>query len=469
MKSEILRLQGVSLVNEKELVLDNVYMNVFSGETVGIVGANGQGKNWLIQILSGRRRCNKGEIWINNEKGNIKSIGDAQKQGVFLIHHTPVVMPHLTIAENVQLSVKGKSPLHFVDEKAVIGKTNEILKRLKLSLKAEDKTSSLTFGGRHIVEIVRAINGGAKVLIFDDIDAGYTGYEKERLLSLIRELKSLRVACIIFSYDAKLIGRLAERIYCMKAGRVTNVFFKRDIDVDGIRRIMSNRLTNRKMPGQASLAEPVFRIEKMNGRKFKELHAEIGKGEIAGLFFHAEGGTDEFIKMLLEGKSSGKFYMYDEEICNKAYGELFKKGIMVLPDCYSHYFLMDTMGIWENLTLGCLKKRGRRKVFVNRRLEKYLYDSLKERILGEDGGKENIQKLSVIEKRLLVFYRVYLTAPDIFIVETPVTGLDKEGKERVFEALRQIASKGTGILLVTSDMEEVTNLCDRKIEIPDIV
>ena len=306
-------------------------------------------------------------------------------------------------------------------------------------------------------------------MIFDDIDAGYTGYEKERLLSLIRELKSLRVACIIFSYDAKLIGRLAERIYCMKAGRVTNVFFKRDIDVDGIRRIMSNRLTNRKMPGQASLAEPVFRIEKMNGRKFKGLHAEIGKGEITGLFFHAEGGTDEFIKMLLEGKSSGKFYMYDEEICNKAYGELFKKGIMVLPDCYSHYFLMDTMGIWENLTLGCLKKRGRRKVFVNRRLEKYLYDSLKERILGEDGGKENIQKLSVIEKRLLVFYRVYLTAPDIFIVETPVTGLDKEGKERVFEALRQIASKGTGILLVTSDMEEVTNLCDRKIEIPDIV
>lgn len=469
MKNEILRLQKVSLFNEKEKILDHIYMNVFEGETVGIVGANGQGKNWLIQILSGRRRCSEGEIWINDSKVILKSIGDTQEKGIFLIHNVPVIMPHLSIAENIQLSVKTNFSLKFVNEKDIFGKTNKILKQLDLSLDAEDKTFEMSFGDRHIVEIVRAINIGAKILIFDDIDAGYTRSEKERLLSLIFKLKDRGVACVLFSYDADFVKKAAERIFCMKNGRITNVFSVHEINVEGIRKIMSNQLLNRKMEEQKKDVESIFRIKNMSGRKFTNLNIEIGCGEITALFFRAGGGTTEFIRMMINGSSNGDYYINDKKIENKSYKSLFDLNIAVLPDCYGNYYLMNSLGVSENLTIGFLKKNRRFHMFINKRFEKYLFNQIKENILVSGIEKENIHQLSAIEKRLLLLNRLYLVNPEVLIIESPTTGLDEEGKGHVYNILKRMSDRGTGILLVTSDMEEVTSICTRKVEVDNIV
>lgn len=108
-------------------------------------------------------------------------------------------------------------------------------------------------------------------------------------------------------------------------------------------------------------------------------------------------------------------------------------------------------------------------MFINKRFEKYLFNQIKENILVSGIEKENIHQLSAIEKRLLLLNRLYLVNPEVLIIESPTTGLDEEGKGHVYNILKRMSDRGTGILLVTSDMEEVTSICTRKVEVDNIV
>jgi ribose transport system ATP-binding protein len=462
----LLEARNISKSFYNNLVLDNICFECGDSEVHAIVGENGAGKSTLMKILSGVYLPTSGEICMGGQKTVINNIVDAQKLGITIIHQEFNLIPYLTVAENIFL---GRQPLkgRFIDYNLMNEKVKEMCNKLKIFINHESLVEDLTVAQQQMVEIMKALNIDAKIIIMDEPTAALSSVEVKALFDIINTLKAENKTIIFISHRLNEVFEIADRITVIKDGvkigteniekctkeKIVSMMVGREID-----NIFPPRLQKEKGELVLEVEDIKVKTQQKVGASFKAYAGEILS--ITGL----EGqGQREIIRSLfgLHRPISGKVKLYGKYVNIKKPKIAIKNGITFLSDDRKMEGLCLTLSIIQNVPFPIINKI-KKFIFLTTRMEKA---ETKKRISSLDLRAASLnltaEELSGGNQQKVALARCLSVDPKIIVVHEPTRGVDVAAKIEIYKLLRRLAESGAAVIMVSSDLLEVINISDR--------
>lgn len=448
--------------------LTDVSITLRAGEIHCVVGENGAGKSTLMNLIMGIYLPESGGISVEGEKVHFSNPIDAIKKGMSIVHQEIVNCPDITVAENIFMSEIISSKRAFVNYRTLNHRANDLLKNFGEcgeSINPAEKIKNLSISEQQIVEIVKALSNNAKVLIFDEPTSSLTEPEVEKLFKIISQLKSKGIGILYISHRMDEVFRLSDRITVLRDGCLIDTFQTNEVNKDMIvNKMIGRNLGDYCPPKSKHIGEPIMEVISFaNGQTFNNISFLLRKHEILGFYGLIGAGRSELMKAVvgLEKAKSGSMTINGEVRKFKNYKQALSNGVVYLTEDRKIEGLFLRMDVQKNLTLMNLEAVSG-PVFVNQKLErkeakKYCdMMSIKcsglEQIVGTLSGG-NMQKI-LVAKALSI-------DPKIIIFDEPTRGIDVGSKAEIYRILRNLADKGIGIIVISSDLPEIIGLCDR--------
>lgn len=447
---------------------DNVNIEAYAGEIYALLGENGAGKSTLMNILTGLYRPDEGEIYIRGEKRVFSSPKDAIDAGIGMVHqHFKLVYP-FTVAENVIL---GQPTSTFLDMEKVEQAIEEISQKYGLWVEPKAKIWQLGVGEQQRVEIIKMLYRGANILILDEPTAVLTPQEVRDLFATLRQMADQGCAVIFITHKLHEVMAFADKITVLRGGKSVASLKKEDTTQEELARLMVGREFSRKrIPRKPAGDETILKIENLHalndkGRKALDgVNLELKKGEIVGIAGVAGNGQRELAEVItgLRPATEGKVWLDGRDITNRPPRQIIDAGISHVPEDRLGMGLIPNLNSIDNVALKCYRSQEVGKLLLDtaclkERAAKMVADfnvkqaSLYMPVKMMSGG--NLQKL--------LLAREISNNPRVIVAVYPVRGLDIGATEAVHELLMQEREKGTGVLMVSEDLEEIFKVADR--------
>ncbi|NLL92236.1 MAG: ABC transporter ATP-binding protein [Ruminococcaceae bacterium] len=444
---------------------------VRKGEIHALMGENGAGKSTLVKILFGIEQPTSGKIEINGEEISITSPQVAIGKGIGMVHQHFMLVPSLTVAENVVLGIEPRKAKTFIDYKEAVKLTEEISKKYNLHVDPYAKVMDIPVGMKQKVEILKALIRGANILILDEPTAVLTTQETEELFKELKALKEIGFTIIFISHKLNEIKEITDRLTILRNGRYMGVYNTDEVSKQDISRLMVGRdviLSVEK--DKAAPKEPILKIENLRFRNqwgkevLRGVSLNVRRGEILGIAGVEGNGQRELVDILfnIDKPNSGDIRLNDKSLINCSESELRELGISYIPEDRMTYGVADSATIEENLISDRIyEKRFSGKLMLNsaeiaKESEKLIEDyqilcrSRKQQVRMLSGG--NIQKVVVA--------REFSSNPDLIIADQPTRGIDVGATEFIRKKLVSLSREGAAVLLVSADLNEVMELSD---------
>ncbi len=460
MKGICKRFPGVVALNEVDLSSD-------TGEVVALVGENGAGKSTLMKILGGVYQPDGGEILVDGEPREIQNVEDAMRLGIAFIHQELNVVDNLDVAGNIFLGREPRTkPFHLIDQKKIHDDAKPFLARLGLDIPSDTRLDELSVAYQQMVEIAKALSLNARLIIMDEPTSSLTLAETNRLLSLIKELSSQGVSIIYISHRLAEIDEIANRAVVLRDGENAGEVARKEISHDRLVNLMVGRSISQFYvePKESSKAG-YFQARNLRSSRYPDCSVsfDASQGEILGFAGLVGAGRSEIMKALagLDRTSQAKVCINDEDIEIRSAKDAINRGIYLVPEDRRSEGLVTEMSVRENMTLpdlpryarGGLIQFGREREVANAQVEtlKVKTPHIEALVRNLSGG--NQQKV-VLGKWLAM-------QPKVLILDEPTRGIDVGSKAEIYQLMRTLAEKGSVILMISSDMEEVLHISDR--------
>jgi len=451
--------------------IDEVSVAFAPGEIVALVGENGAGKSSLMNVLSGLYHPDSGEIRIEGQPVRFRGPGDAIARGIGMVHQHFMLLPSLTVAENVVL---GREPRRrgFLDEEEARRQVAKTCQRFGFTLDPSARVGELTVGSQQKVEIVKALHRGAQVLILDEPTAVLTPQEADELFAVTRELAAAGHTVVFISHKLREVLAIAQRIYVMRRGRLVAEVKARETTPDALAHLMVGQRTAEpsSSPTNSTRGPVVLSLEELSargsdGRKaLSHIAMQIHGGEIVGLAGVDGNGQRELAEVLTGLRPFEGTYRLGGDVQRAPTpGTLRERGVAHVPEDRLLRAMVGPMTVEENVALGRQQKapfarRGWIDFFGRRQRAETLLEGFdvrprdpSSRMGGLSGG--NQQKV--------VLARELDQQPKLLVAVQPTRGLDIAAVGTVQHRLRAERDKGVGVLLVSLDLEELLALSDR--------
>lgn len=465
MEKYLLEMKGISKSFGTNLVLDSIDINVKKGEVLALLGENGAGKSTLIKILGGIYAKDKGEIYIDGELAEIKTITDAHKQGIRIIHQEIVLVPERSIAANIFLGREPRTKAGFVDFAEMEKQTEKMIQEFGLSLKSDECVSRLTIGLQQMVEIMRAVSADARIVVMDEPTSSLSEYETEILFQTIEHLKKIGVGIIYISHRMEEIFRISERITVLRDGKgICTVETKKSSSEELINRMVGRNLTKYYIKTKNKIREKSLEVKNLNHKNmFRDISFYARYGEIVGFSGLVGAKRTEVMKSIfgILPLTSGEIYMDGKELQIKKPQDALEAGIAYIPENRREEGLILLNTVEFNMTLvalrflihGIKKNKKKQDKIVNEYIDKFsIKVTSKEQMAGNLSGG-NQQKV-VLGKWLA-------NAPKVLILDEPTRGIDVGSKAEIYGIINELAANGISVIMVSSELPEIINMCDR--------
>ncbi len=443
--------------------LRGVSLALNAGEVLALVGENGAGKSTLINVLGGIHPKDDGEIWINGKSVDIDSVSDARQQGVSIIHQELVLVPYLTVAENIFLNREPQQN-GFVDYKSMFENAQQFIDGLGLKINASEKIHRLTIAQQQIVEIVKAISFNAKMIVMDEPTSSLSENEIDALFENIRLLKDKGIGIIYISHRLSELPRIADRVVVLRDGQSVGTANIADISNDEIVRMMVGReMTQYYTRTHHEIGEIALQIDHLTSHHVFDVSFEVHRGEILGFAGLVGAGRTEVMKAILGFDSvvSGDISVAGQIVKIKRPAEAYARKIGYIPENRREESLFALRSVSYNLTLRVLHSfiRG---VRVNAAKEKSIVDEYSNKLSLKAASYETkIQNLSGGNQQKVVISRWLAANPEILIMDEPTRGIDVGAKAEIYELMNILAEQGMAIIMISSELPEVINISDR--------
>ncbi len=477
-RPERLRIEGVSKAFHGVTVLRDVSLCAGRGEIIGLLGANGAGKSTLMKILSGIYSSNGGEISVDGATVAIVSPQDAIAAGIRLMPQELSGHPDLTVAENITIAdlpcrrVLGV-PLVMHREMERIAHAN--LERLGLGdLDPNTRMGSLSLPQQRIVEIARALAGEARILIMDEPTAALAEGDVELLFGVIRRLRAEGVTIIYISHYLDEVFRLTDRIVVLRDGQVKGDFRTSETTRDEVLTAMLGNQLGQLYPDKAETlddAAPVLTVDGLSlGGLIRDVSFDIRKGEVFAVFGLIGSGAENVGRALYGALP--KTALRNGRVDGVPFRPVsprdsVRAGIAFVAADRKREGLIGVLTVRENTTMPFLS-RFTRNGLVNTGREigatQHWIQSLGIRTTGPE---QEIRLLSGGNQQKVCLARWLEGDPKLLILEEPTSGVDIGARREIYSEIRSLAGRGLGILLVSSDAEEVAGLADRALVMAD--
>lgn len=458
----LVQLQDISKRFPGVLAVDDVNLAIYPGEVHVVAGENGAGKSTLMKLLSQVERPTKGTVTLNGQPIYFSGPRYAQSLGIAMVYQEFALTPHLSVAQNMFL---GQEPMRlaFIDRKEETRKAQELLKRVGLHIHPQRLVSTLSVAEQQLVEIAKALAIDAKLVIMDEPTATLTGQEIEELFATIHRLTERGIAILYISHRLDEIFRIAHRVTVMRDGKVVATLPRDQIDEQKLIRLMVGRdLENLYPKPEATIGDVVLRVESITRAKIlHDCSFEVRSGEILGFAGLVGAGRTELARAVFGADpiDAGTCWLNGRQLRIKNPTAAIHHGIGYLTEDRKKNGLALNLGVDQNITLANLPMlAGLLDLGKERRIALRARDQLSIRT---PSVQQRVELLSGGTQQKVVVARWLQTKARILFFDEPTRGIDVGAKAEMFELIGKLAQEGRAIVIISSYLPELLNMCDR--------
>lgn len=468
----VVQIKGITKVYPNGIAANQgVDFNVKRGEIHALMGENGAGKSTLMKMLFGLEQPTEGEIYVNGEKVSLTSPTVAISKGIGMVHQHFMLVPNLTVAENMVLGMEPKHKGMFMDYKKAVEITEEYAKKYNLHVDPNAKVRDIPVGMKQKVEILKALVRGAKILILDEPTAVLTTQETEELFKELIHLKEQGYTMIFISHKLHEIKQITDRLTIMRSGKSMGVYQTADISKEEISRLMVGRdviLTVEK--DQAQPTDVVLRVRDLeytnewNKKMLNKLSFDVRKGEILGIAGVEGNGQRELVDMLfnLNTPDSGTATVNGQSVIGQPQRKIRDLGVSLIPEDRMTFGMAGTATIEENLMSdrSADKKYNNGPLFNMKKMHEDSDQLIKDYKVLCKSRNQQVGMLSGGNIQKVVVAREFSADPILIIADQPTRGIDVGATEFIRKKLVELSRAGAAVLLVSADLNEVMELSD---------
>jgi ABC-type sugar transport system ATPase subunit len=447
--------------------LDGVHLRVRRGETHAVVGENGAGKTTLMLTLTGVHRPDAGTILLDGQPVSFTSPQDAVRRGVSIVFQELSLVGSLSVAENIFANRQPVGRLGFVDQGSLHRRARELLALFDLAdLDPATPVRSLSPATQQVVEILKAISTEPKVLILDEPTSSLTEVEARRLFENLRRLTARGLACLYISHHLKEIFEIAQTVTVLRDGRFVCNALVKDIDEE----FLVANMVGRKLadiygarPDAEGLGPVRFEARGLAGDGFSGASFTVRAGEIVGFSGLVGAGRTEVARVIFgaEPRRGGETFLDGRRVAPATPREAIQLGIGYLTEDRKLQGLYLDFPVRANLAANRLDRLSRGPVVSEALLDAAADAAVRDYRIASGAGGKPVRTLSGGNQQKVLLGAWIGIAPRFLIVDEPTRGVDVGARSEIYGFLRALAARGTGILMISSDLTEILGLSDR--------
>ncbi|MDQ0392827.1 sugar ABC transporter ATP-binding protein [Labrys monachus] len=468
MAEPFLELIGIGKSYPGVQALAGVSLSVSPGEVVGLIGENGAGKSTLMKILGGVVTPSAGVIRLDGQDRPSLTVNAAIAAGIAFVHQELNLFDNLDVASNVFIGREPRigGPLNLIDHRKLRADVEPLLRRVGCDFKPETPVAELSIAQRQQLEIAKALSLGARVVIMDEPTSSLTISETNRLLDIIRDLKASGVAVIFISHRLNEVQQCVDRVVVLRDGRLVGTLDRAAVNHDSMIRLMIGRdLRELYTPPATAPGESILDIVDLQTSTYPErkVNLSLRRGEILGLAGLIGAGRTELARALfgIERPVGGQMRLAGEPIVNASPRDAIRRGIFLVPEDRKQSGLILEQSITTNISLPDLMSYATFALVGTGRERKNAEIQRKALNIKTKDVATIVGTLSGGNQQKVVLAKWLSMQPRVMIFDEPTRGVDVGAKTEIYTLMRSLADHGVGILMISSDLEEVIGVSDR--------
>jgi len=446
---------GVSAVND-------VSFGIKRNTVHCLVGENGAGKSTLIKILVGAFIRTSGTILLNGKEYIAHNTRDAKQKGVSTVFQELNVVDQLTVEENLTLGSEDTF-MGFLRRTDKIKKMISVLNTLEPSINPKQLISSLSVAKKQIVEIARAVAAESEIIIMDEPTASISECEIERLFNIIKSLRDKNVTVIYISHRLDEIFELGDYVTVMRDGKHVNTKLVSEVKdrSELIKMMIGKTVFESYVPRQLQKEQTLLEVKNLTTDKLNDISFEVKHGEIVGFYGLVGAGKTELARAVFGADTYKGEIIFNGKKLRNSPDKVIRSGITLVPEERRTQGLFTILTIRNNIPVMNMKRISRAGfINVNREIKASAEYVDKLRIATNTIEKQ-ASKLSGGNQQKVVFSKCLFADADLLMLDEPTRGIDVGAKSEVYNIIRKLSKEGKPIMIFSSELQEIVNICDR--------
>lgn len=461
----VLELEHIRKEYPGVVALNDVTLQLRRGEILGLIGENGAGKSTLIKCCSGAVVPTSGKIKINGKVFDHMTPQLAAENGIAIIYQEFNNVRELSAAENMFLGHPIRKGI-AIDKKAMEEEAAKAFEQLHIKINPRELVKNLSVGYQQMIEIAKAIQQNAQVLIMDEPSAPLTNNEVENMFRVVELLKARGVSIIYISHRLEEIFRLSDRIEVIRDGEYVDTLITPEATVDQLIRMMVGREMTQKYPERKSCVDKsrvVLELKDVCGNGDEHMSLKIHAGEVLGLGGLVGAGRTELAQVIFgaKPKDSGTILLNGKEINPKSPREAIDLGIALVPEDRKRHGALLGVSIKNNINMPIYKKISRASV-IDRGSEKKTAEKYRDELqIKCPTLNQHVKNLSGGNQQKVILGKWLAADSQLIIFDEPTRGIDVGAKYEIHKLINSLVEQGRAVLMISSEIEELIGMSDR--------
>lgn len=462
----VLQLQHIRKEYPGVVALKDVTLELKPGEILALIGENGAGKSTLIKCCSGAVIPTSGKIIVNGKEFTSMTPQLAAENGIAIIYQEFNNVKELSAAENLFLGRPIKKGI-VIDKAAMEREAAKAFEQLHIKIDPKALMKNLTVGYQQMVEIAKAIQQNAKILIMDEPSAPLTSAEVESMFEVVERLRKEGVSIIYISHRLEEIYRLSDRIVVLRDGEYIKTLITKESHVQELIKLMVGRELTQTYPPRGDCIdenEVILELKDVTGNGDKNISLKVHKGEILGLGGLVGAGRTELAQMIFGAvkKQSGEIYFKGKEINPRSPREAIDIGIALVPEDRKRHGALLGVSIKNNINMPIYQRNSTLSV-INSKVERETAEKYeKSMAIKTPSLQQLVKNLSGGNQQKVILAKWLAADAELIIVDEPTRGIDVGAKYEIYKLMNELVEKeGKAIIMISSEMEELMGMSDR--------
>ncbi len=451
-------------------VLHRVDFELKKGEIHGLAGANGAGKSTLMKILSGVHLRDGGEILIHNVPASYTTPIGAREAGISMVFQEFSLIPTLTVAQNIFLAKEPCRKGRIIDYAACVRKSGDIFTELGVNIDPEEYVENLAVGNQQIVEIAKALSQNASILILDEPTASLSHTEIESLFHVVRKLRDRGISIIIVTHHLQEIMDICDWITVLRDGHVSLSKSLLEAGLQDIIEAVIGRAIEHGELGQFVERGPIdkervlLEVKNLSIKdQIENISFKLHAGEILGIAGVLGSGRTELLKTLygILPKDTGEITLAEKPVKIKHPADAQKHGVSLVPENRHKNGIITGQSLRMNILLPVWKRLTKGFWINDKKGKEKVYELIGKLKIKTTDAEQLMEHLSGGNQQKVVIAKSIIGDPGILLLDDPTVGVDVGSKQEILHTVSLLAKDKKGIVFVSSEFEELANLCDR--------
>ena len=461
----VLELEHIRKEYPGVVALKDVTLQLRKGEVLGLIGENGAGKSTLIKCCSGAVIPTSGKIKVNGKEFDRMTPQLAAENGIAIIYQEFNNVGELSAAENLFLGRPIRNGI-MIDRKAMEAEAAKAFAQLQIKIDPRELVKNLSVGYQQMIEIAKAIQQNAKVLIMDEPSAPLTSNEVENMFKVVELLRTQGVSIIYISHRLEEIFRLSDRIEVIRDGEYVTTLITPEATVDELIRLMVGREMTQKYPPRKDCIDEknvVLELKNVTGNGDHNMSLKVHAGEVLGLGGLVGAGRTELAEVIFgaKPKESGQILLHGREINPKSPREAIDLGIALVPEDRKRHGALLTNSIKNNINMPIYERISKASVIDSGTEKKTAEKYRKEIQIKCPTINQLVKNLSGGNQQKVILGKWLAADSTLIIFDEPTRGIDVGAKFEIYKLINDLVESGRSVLMISSEMEELIGMSDR--------